>query len=54
MSSLAIVTLVKTREDTAMKSIRVHDLIFLIMLTPFAAGSHNRKKAGENLPKLPI
>jgi hypothetical protein len=51
MSSLAVVTVVKTREHTAMKSIRAHDFDLLIMLTSFAAGSHHGKKAGENLPK---
>jgi hypothetical protein len=44
MSSLAVVTVVKTSENTAMKSIRAHDFDLLIMLTSFAAGSHHGKK----------
>jgi hypothetical protein len=48
VSSLAIVAVVKTRKHTAMNSVRAHDLNLLLMPTPFAAASHNRKKAGNN------
>jgi hypothetical protein len=48
MSSIATVAVVKTKKHTVMNSVRAHDLNLLIMLTPFAAATHNRKKAGNN------